>query len=171
MKTFGAVGISLLVVVGLAGCQAPGDQYAANVYTVGQVNSRQAAETIDILAVLPARVQVDNSQNKRAAQIAGGILGALAGGVAGANIGHYHQTNAVLGAAGGGVAGAAAGSLVSDTVLVDGVSLTYKDNGKVFNSAQVGRLCEFAPGTAIMVSTGPNETRIQPNTACPIAAK
>ena len=171
MKNIGVKGLFLLATVGIAGCQAPGDQYAANVYTAGQVNSRQAAETVDILAVMPAKVQVDNSQNKRTAQVVGGILGALAGGAAGANVGHAHQTNTVLGAAGGGVAGAAIGSLVPDTALVDGVSIAYNDKGKVFNSAEVGRLCEFAPGTAIMVSTSPTETRIQPNAVCPVTQK
>ncbi len=46
------------------------------------------------------------------------------------------------GAAAGGVAGAAAGSMCSGKVLVDGVALTYSYEGKTYNSAQVGRMCE-----------------------------
>lgn len=171
MNNIGALGVGVISLVCLAGCQAPGDQYAANVYTAGQINSRQAAETVEILAVLPAKVQVDNTQNQKAAQVAGGVLGALAGGVAGSKIGRYHQTNTVLGAGAGGIAGAAIGSLVPATTLVDGVSIAYRDNGKVFNSAEVGQLCQFTPGTAILVSTGPNVTRIQPNSTCPVAQK
>lgn len=161
------IGVAAITAVALAGCQTPGQEYGANVYNAGQVNTRQEAVTVQIIAVLPAKVQVSNAQNQRAAQIAGGVLGALAGGLAGANIGRYHQTNTVLGAAGGGVAGAAVGSLVPGMVLVDGVSIAYKQEGKVYNSAEVGQLCQFQPGTAVMVSTGPNETRIQPNAVCP----
>ena len=47
--------------------------------------------------------------------------------------------------------------------LVDGVQLTFKMNGRIFNSAQVGQMCEFKYGPAIMTSTGPTSTRIQPN--------
>ncbi|TAM85643.1 MAG: glycine zipper 2TM domain-containing protein [Candidimonas sp.] len=154
--------------VSIAGCQAPGQRYASNVYGAGQVNTRQEATTIEILAVLPAKVQVSNAQNQRAATIAGALIGAIGGGLLGANANsRYHRSNAVLGAAGGGVAGAAVGSLVPSTVLVDGVSIAYKQDGKVYNSAQVGEQCQFHPGTALMVSTGPNETRIQPNAVCP----
>jgi len=155
----------------LSGCAASGEQYASNVYQAGQVNQRQSAKTVDILAVLPAKVQVDNTQNKKTAQVVGGILGAVAGIALGASLGHggqgFHQTNAIVGGAAGAVGGAAAGSIVDNTTLVDGVSLTYKDEGQVFNSAQVGRACEFKAGLAVMISTSPTETRIQPNSACP----
>jgi len=170
--------LSLCVVIGtafatLAGCQATGDEYAANTYTAGQVNSRQAAKVVEILAVLPARVAVDNTQNKQTAQVAGALLGVVAGAFAGGALGHGHAapTTALIGAGAGGVAGAAAGSLVNDTTLVNGVSLSYQDAGNVFNSAQVGKVCEFKPGKAIMVSTSPTETRIQPNATCPPVAK
>ncbi|MFA6095062.1 MAG: hypothetical protein WC757_04225 [Candidatus Paceibacterota bacterium] len=65
--------------------------------------------------------------------------------------------------------GVAAGSLVADKVLVDGVSISYSQNEEMFSSAQVGKLCEFKPGTAIMISTSQSETRIQPNAVCPVA--
>lgn len=165
------IGVAAFMAMALAGCQTPGQELGANVYNAGQVNTRQEAQTVQIIAVLPAKVQVSNAQNQRAAQIAGGVLGALAGGIAGANVGRYHQTNTVLGAAGGGAAGAALGSLVPSTTLVDGVSIAYKQDGKVFNSAEVGKVCEFQPGTAVMISTGPNETRIQPNAVCPPPSK
>ncbi|WP_264798918.1 hypothetical protein, partial [Acetobacter peroxydans] len=72
-----------------------------------------------------------------------------------------------LGGVGGAAAGVGAGSLVPGKTLVEGVSLTYEQNNQTFNSAQVGRACEFAPGRAIMVESAPGETRIQPNHACP----
>ncbi|MGF6409566.1 glycine zipper 2TM domain-containing protein [Paraburkholderia sp. MM5482-R1] len=155
----------------LAGCQATGEQYSASTYTTAQLNSRQEVKTVEIIAILPAKVQVDNAQGKQAAQIVGGLLGAIAGGAAATAATHgghaIKQQNAILGVAGGAAAGAAAGSLVSDKVLVDGVQLTYKDAGKVFSSTQVGKACEFTQGIAEVVSTGPNETRVQPNAACP----
>jgi outer membrane lipoprotein SlyB len=96
------------------------------------------------------------------------LTGALAGGVVGNNIARHSSTNVLVGGVGGGAVGALAGSLVPDKTLVDGVSLTYVENGKTLNSAQVGKACEFKPGPAIGVSTGPNETRIQPNDTCPV---
>jgi outer membrane lipoprotein SlyB len=154
----------------LAGCQATGEQFAASTYTAGQVNSRQEVKTVEIVAILPAKVQVDNTQGKQAAMVAGGVLGAIAGGAAATSASHGHiakQQNAVLGVAGGAAAGAALGSLVPDQTLVDGVQLTYKDNGKVFNSTQVGKACQFKQGIAELVSTSPTETRVQPNAECP----
>ncbi|MEI3354691.1 MAG: hypothetical protein V8R49_06920 [Duodenibacillus massiliensis] len=49
------------------------------------------------------------------------------------------------------------------------MQITFRDGNRMFNSAQVGQVCEFKTGTAIMVSPSPNETRIQPNNpyGCP----
>ncbi|MBV8093728.1 MAG: hypothetical protein JO110_10930 [Acetobacteraceae bacterium] len=139
---------------------------------MGQVNTRQHAEVVNILAILPAKVKVSNAENQRTAQIVGGLIGALAGAGLGAGLGHHYTLAAgTVGAAGGGVFGAAAGSLVPDQVLVDGVSITYTDHGNTFNSAQVGRACEYKQGQAIMVATSPTDTRIQPNNACPVPPK
>ena len=161
LKKTTLVFVATVSIVSITGC-ATGQQYAANSYTAGQVNQRQAAATIEILAVMPAKVQVDNSQGRKAAVVGLGILGAVAGGLIGGN-----QGAAAGGALLGGLAGGAAGSVVSNTNMVDGVSLAYKQAGQVFNSAQVGQLCQFKPGVAIMVSSGGNETRIQPNATCP----
>jgi outer membrane lipoprotein SlyB len=60
---------------------------------------------------------------------------------------------------------------VPGTVLVGGVSITYEDEGQTFNSAQVGQICEYVPGKAIVVETGPGTTRIQPNATCPVQSK
>lgn len=163
------VGLSVL---SLAACAQPGADAGANVYSEGQVNTRQKAEVVNILAVMPAKVKVSNAENQRTAQIAGGLLGAVAGAGLGAGLSsHNALATGAVGAVGGGAVGAAAGSLVPGQVLVDGVSITYSDHGSTFNSAQVGRMCQYAPGQAIMVSTSPTETRIQSNATCPTPAK
>jgi outer membrane lipoprotein SlyB len=156
-----------IAIVALSGCAATGENLQANVYKAGQVNQTQEAKTVQILAVLPAKIEVDNADQKKAAQVGGAILGALLGAAAGGASKNNPGAATAGGAVAGGAVGAAAGSLVKDTVLVDGVSLTYQFNGKTLNSAQVGRACEFAPGIAVMVATSPTETRIQANKECP----
>ncbi|MHZ79082.1 hypothetical protein EAW09_24925, partial [Salmonella enterica subsp. enterica serovar Agona] len=120
----------------LSGCQSNADQYAADVYDAGQLNSKQETKTVNIISVLPAKVAVDNTQNKQAAQTFGAILGAVAGGVAGHNVGSGSGLGTAAGAVGGGTVGAAAGTLVKDKSIVEGVSLTYKDGTKLFTSTQ-----------------------------------
>lgn len=141
------------------GC-ATGDNYRADVYRSGQVNQQQEVEIVTIMMVAPAKVAVDNSKNQKVAQVGGAILGAVTGALLGRDTSHQ-TASGVGGAAVGGVVG----TLVPSEVLVDGVSLTYKKAGsdKVLNSAQVGRVCEFKKGKAMMVSTDGKETRIQPN--------
>jgi outer membrane lipoprotein SlyB len=162
--------IGIAALAGLAGCEQPGANIQANVYRAGQVNQRQEAKVVDVLAVLPAKIEVGNEQARATAQIFGGLIGGIGGALIGNSVGGYHHTaNTFLGGAAGGATGALAGSLVPDRVLVDGVSLTYMDNGRTLNSAQVGRMCEFKRGQAIVIATGPGETRIQPNDICPAA--
>lgn len=151
----------------LVGCQSNADDHAADVYQTDQLNSKQETKTVNIISVLPAKVAVDNTANKRAAQTTGAILGAVAGGVIGHNVGSGSTLNTTAGAASGGVAGAAAGSMVNDITLVAGVSLTYKEGTKVFTSTQVGQECQFTTGLAVVITTTYNETRIQPNAKCP----
>jgi len=160
--------IALLAVVSiLSGCAATGANIQSNVYRAGQVNTAQAARSIKIITILPAKIEVDNSEQKKQAQVGGAILGALAGGLGGGfgGIGGLGTAGTTIA---GGAVGAAAGSLVSDKILVDGVSIAYSENGKMFTSAQVGRACEYQIGAAIIISTTPTETRIQPNASCPV---
>ncbi len=159
--------IALLAVVSiLSGCAATGANLQSNVYRAGQVNTAQAARSIKIITILPAKIEVDNSEQKKQAQVGGAILGALAGGLGGGfgGLGGLGTTGTTIA---GGAVGAAAGSLVSDKILVEGVSIAYSENGKMFTSAQVGRACEYRPGATIIISTSPTETRIQPNASCP----
>jgi outer membrane lipoprotein SlyB len=152
-------------IVMLTGCAATGEQYGANVYKAGQVNSAQTVKMVNILGLIPAKIEVDNSKNKANAQVAGALIGALLGAAA-ANknsSANSRANNMGAGVVGGGVLGGALASGVSDKSLVDGVTITYKLEDQMLSSTQVGKLCEFKSGQAMMVSTNNSETRIQPN--------
>ena len=159
--------ITILTIILMTGCAATGENLKGNVYKAGQVNTAQAARGIKIVKIMPAQVEVDNSKQKQQAQVGGGILGALAGGLAGGfgGIGSLGTAGTTVG---GGAIGVAAGSMVSDKVLVEGVTIAYSENGKMFTSTQVGRMCEYKLGEAVVVTTTQNETRIQPNATCPV---
>ena len=152
--------VAMLASFTLAGCQSNADDHAADVYQTDQLNTKQETKTVNIISILPAKVAVDNSQNKRNAQ-------AFAGGVIGHTVGSGSNSGTTAGAVGGGAVGAAAGSMVNDKTLVEGVSLTYKEGTKVYTSTQVGKECQFTTGLAVVITTTYNETRIQPNTKCP----
>ena len=166
MKNRSVLALSIIAASLLAsGCASNGEQYKASVYNTNQLNQKQEAETINIIAVLPAQVEVNNSQEKATAQKAGAILGAIAGALIGNNQG---GDGALIGGAAGGIAGGVTGSMVSNTVLVDGVSITYSEHNKIYTSTQIGETCEFKPGVALVISTEKNETRVQPNSSCPV---
>ncbi|WAH58573.1 hypothetical protein LZ023_03005 [Pseudomonas silvicola] len=153
----------------LAGCQATGEDYQADVFDASQVNTKTPARTVQILTVSPTKIKVSNAKNRQTAQVVGGLLGAVGGGALGA--GHNRDT-ALVGAVGGGAAGALAGSMVSESSLVPGVLIGYSEEGKIYTSAQVGKPCQFTPGSiSLMVMMLNNETRIQPNATCPEPAK
>ncbi len=160
--------VAIATIATMTGCAATGENLQANVYKAGQVNQVQEAKTVKILAVMPAKIEVDNADQKKAAQVGGAVLGAILGAAVGGKAKNNPGAATAGGTLVGGAVGAAAGSLVKDKILVDGVSLTYQLNGKTLNSAQVGKSCEFAPGVAVMISTSPTETRIQPNAQCPV---
>lgn len=156
----------VLLAIGIQGC-ATGANLQSNVYSASEVNQRQEAAVVEILAVLPAKVQVSNEEAQRLAQAGGSLIGAIGGAAIGNNVKNANAATTVYGGVTGARVGGVAGSVVPGKVLVDGVSLTYVQNGQTFNSAQVGKICEFKPGKAIVVSGNPNETRIQPNSQCP----
>jgi outer membrane lipoprotein SlyB len=158
--------VVILPAICIQGC-ASGANLQSNVYQACQVNQRQEAEVVEILAVLPAKVEVSNEEARRLAQAGGIVLGAIGGAAIGNNVKNASANTRVVGGVAGAGVGGVAGSLVPGKVLVEGVSLTFVQNGKTFNSAQVGKACEFKTGKAIVVSTTPTETRIQPNSQCP----
>ena len=151
----------------LTACQQPGADLAANVYQADQVNQSQDAKISNILSLSPAKVEVSNAQNQHTAQVVGGLLGAIGGGLLGGNVGNGRAGHVVAGAALGGVGGAAAGSLVPGQVLVSGVTIGYTEAGALHTSTQVGEMCQFKMGQAMVVTTQANETRVQPNAICP----
>ena len=101
----------------LAGCQTSGEEYQADVFDASQVNTQQEAKTVKILTISPSKIKVSNEKNKKAAMMAGGVLGLIGG----AALGNTKNTDtAIVGGVAGGAAGAMAGSLVDDTTLVPG---------------------------------------------------
>ncbi|CAM3581971.1 outer membrane lipoprotein SlyB [Rahnella sp. BIGb0236] len=166
MKTKIAVSSFVLMAL-LTGCQSNADQYAADTFTTDQLNTRQETRTVNILSVLPAKITVNNQDNRNTATLVGSVLGAIAGGVAGYALGHGGDLAAVGGAVGGATLGGVTGSAVNSRNTVEGVSLSYKDDTKIYTSVQVGRACQFTNGLAVVFMTQKNETRIQPNSTCP----
>jgi len=153
-KKVSVIALSLAATLALAGCANDGTRYRADTYYAGQVNQVQEVNTVQIIAVNAARVAVPNDDNRDTARMTGAILGAIA-------------SARVMGGLAGGAVGGLAGDAVggsSSTSYTDGVQIVFRTaSGKVLQSAQVGRPCEFKTGTAVMVSPTPNEARIQPN--------
>ena len=168
-KKIAAIG-ALAGVLMLAGCANDGTAYRSDVYWAGQVNQAQEVKTVQIIAVMPARITVDNRYQRDESATVGTILGALAGAVVGVVV--SDSPDAVVA---GTVGGAALGNLTGKGVsgsgerFVEGVQITFRQGDRIFNSAQVGRGCEFKTGTAILVAPTPSEARIQPNNpyGCP----
>ena len=48
----------------LAGCQTNGDMYRSDVYGSNQVNQAQQVQTVEIIAIQPARVAVNNQSDR-----------------------------------------------------------------------------------------------------------
>jgi outer membrane lipoprotein SlyB len=154
--------LSLLMIGGCV-MTTTGDKYRATSYRAAQVNQKQAADVIEIIAILPAQVEVDNSEAQKNRQILGALLGAAGGAAIGNAVG---GSNTAAGGLLGGAAGAVVASTTENTVLVEGVTITFVQDAKTYSSSQVGRTCEFKPGRAIMISMRADETRIQPNNSC-----
>ncbi len=156
----------------LAGCATDGSMYRSDVYTAGQVNQMQEVRTVEIIAIQPARVAVGNTDTRSDARNIGMILGAIAGAAIGNHNNHSTSSRVLGGLAGGAVGGIAGQSIGGNRQeLVNGVQLTFREGNKLYNSAQVGQVCEFKTGTAIMISQSPTETRIQPNNPYGCATK
>ena len=157
-KKVSVIALSLAAALALAGCANDGTRYRADTYYAGQVNQVQEVNTVQIIAVNAARVAVPNDDNRDTARMTGAILGAIAGAAIGNHNNHSTSSRVMGGLAGDAVGGS------SSTSYTDGVQIVFRTaSGKVLQSAQVGRPCEFKTGTAVMVSPTPNEARIQPN--------
>ena len=159
---------SVVALIGLGGCAGSSSSLGSDVYSPSELNTAQNAKNIQITSVSPAKIRVDNTENKRTAQTIGGVVGAVGGAILGNKMGGgNHETGGtVAGGVLGGAAGVGLGSMVDDEKIIEGVTLTYKENGKLKSSTQAGRMCQFAPGSALLISGYEGETRIQPNAVC-----
>ena len=160
---------AIALTLGLAGCAADGQQYRANAFAAEETGFEDGARVVEIINVSPAKIYVNNQQQKQAVSAIGSVLGAVAGGIAGYSVGgHRSVMGAVAGVAGGAGLGAAAGAAVKDKVAVDGVLIAYINKGseKVNVAKHVGRMCEYTNGASLAVGEGKN-TKIQPNAQCP----
>ncbi len=154
--------ISIPFALLIAGCVNPGATKKADVYDALSVNERQEVKTVNILLIKPAKVEVDNTHNQSIAKGVGALFGAVLGGLAGGK-----QGNDSSGILLGGAVGEKVGELSQQNkTLVDGVQIIYREGTNTLSSAQVGQLCEYAPGMALAIVTKSNETRIQPNHVC-----
>ena len=158
---------TLAFTLAMTGCVVEdGNRYRSDVYSANAVNRVQAVETVEIVYISPAQVAVPTSGDKDRAQMAGMILGAIAGAAIG-NHGHHSTSSRVMGGLAGGALGNLAGQAVGDRTsndFVDGVQLTFRGkDGRLYQSAQVGNVCEFRLGTAMLVSPNQGDARIQPN--------
>ncbi len=151
-------GLSITLSIALlVACVDPATQHGANVFDTSDLNSRQEAKIINIVSLEQGKVKVDNRTNKEAAAVFGAIAGALLGSTK--DSGH---------AAGGALLGGAVGEgLVPSETLVDGVKILYSEGGQILTSVQIGKMCQFATGPALVVITRKNETRVQSNAATP----
>lgn len=160
---------AIALTLGLTGCAADGQQYRANAFAAEETGFEDGARVVEIINVSPAKIYVNNQQQKQAVSAIGSVLGAVAGGIAGYSVGgHRSVMGAVAGVAGGAGLGAAAGAAVKDKVAVDGVLIAYINKGseKVNVAKHVGRICEYTNGASLAVGEGKN-TKIQPNAQCP----
>ena len=104
----GALSAALL----LAGCANDGTAYRSDVYWAGQVNQAQEVKTVQIIAVMPARITVDNRRDRSDSATMGTILGALAGAAVGAVVSDSPDA-VVAGTVGGAALGNVAGKGMS----------------------------------------------------------
>lgn len=160
---------AIALTLGLTGCAADGQQYRANAFAAEETGFEDGARVVEIVTVTPAKIYVNNQQQKQAVNAIGSVLGAVAGGIVGYSAGgHRSVMGAVAGVAGGAALGGAAGAMVKDKVAVDGVVISYRNDGaeKLNVVKHVGRVCEYRIGNSLAVGEGKN-TKIQPNAECP----
>jgi len=145
----------------LSGCSTTSENMQSNSTVAGLGDTVQSPNPIKITAVTSIKLKADNAQ----AQFAAAQLAALTRGIGGrfGGVGSLGTAGTTID---GGTLGNSTGLMIPDKVLVDGVSITYLANEKMFTTAQPGRACDFQPGSATLLSDGDNETRVQSNARC-----
>ncbi len=155
--------LCLIAAIALCGCATPQDRYGGDVYDASETNRMRQSDRIEIVDVLPAKINVERSEGNT-----GKILGGVAGGTTGAVIGHKlgkHSSSRRL-AETVGLVGAGAGDAIQNSQkTVQGSNIIYKLNGKEYSSVQADPPCRFRRGKALLIHTG-SETRVQPNSGC-----
>lgn len=157
--------LAVFLSVFITGC-AVNQSSDSNFYTADQANEQLESKLVTILLIMPAKLEVDNSQNAQTAKTAGAVGGALLGAFLGSNHG-----NAGGGALIGGAAGGIGGSMVSDKKVVEGVSVTYQINDEHFTAIQTGKVCQFKKGSTLLIIDKKGKSRVQPNATCPVETK
>lgn len=155
----------------VAGCSSlDSNYYRADTFSTSGVNQAQQVREITITRLAPVQIAVDNNQNRDDNSTTGMIVGGLIGAAVGHHVKHSGSA-AAIGAVAGGALGNMAATAASGQrrAYVPGVQITYRYNGKLYSSAQVGQVCEYQLGAAYMLSSTATETRIQPNNpgGCP----
>ena len=154
----------------LSGCTADGSLYRSDTFSTQEVNRLQQVKLVEIVELAPARIKVNNRNERRESAEYGALLGAVAGVAIGRKAGHS-STSKVIGGLTGAAVGSMAGKQLSgkDQHIVDGVQITFNYEGKTYSSTQVGLICEYRLGPARLVAATATETRIQPNNpyGCP----
>ena len=80
----------------LAGCQTNGDMYRSDVYGSNQVNQAQQVQTVEIIAIQPARVAVNNQSDRNVSQMVGTALGGILGAVIGNQVTHHRDSGTAI---------------------------------------------------------------------------
>ena len=157
--------------VALSGCATDGNYYRSDVYSSSQVNQAQRVNTVEIIAINPAQVAVNNSENSDRARATGAILGAIAGAAIGNHNNHSTSSRVLGGLAGGAIGGLARRrpSAAPARRYVDGAcsSSTRSSDGRVLpvraRSAASRKNTELGSDHHGLVHLASGETRIQPN--------
>ena len=80
--------LCLIAAIALCGCATPQDRYGGDVYDASETNRMRQSDRIEIVDVLPAKINLERSEGNT-----GKILGGVAGGTTGAIIGHKLSAN------------------------------------------------------------------------------
>ncbi|NLY03316.1 MAG: hypothetical protein GXZ15_00485 [Campylobacter sp.] len=164
MRAF--ITLMICMVVFMSGCTSKKASSSPDVYKESEINKRQEIRAVNISKVDPAKIAINNDTSKNTARVVGGVLGAVGGAVLGYNWGSGKSGATVVGSAVGGALGGLGGEAVNDEKVVDGVTITYEQDGRVYSSTQVGDLCEYKTGSAEVVLIDGSVTKIQPNSYC-----